>query len=1006
MQSIESSARFPQYLKHLPAINFSIGSKSAHFISCAPIARVFRILPIVKNLCAIFCFWIALQPLAAVAQAPVAPPASMSAGELLAAGERAFNAGEWALAAERFSAFIQDFGSLEGTAGTVQKIKPLLAICQVRLENYGEALSLLDEVLQAPDLDPKQRVDLVFFAGLSNLRTGNQEAARKHLGEIFADPKLDHSRRMEALVLGGMSYVLEENWKECITFFEKYTDEITAFSPEAGARAKILLLHALMKENLWLDAAAMARSIHQQMDQTRQVVTFSSQLIELGDQLLEDGKLHESISVLRMVPSSTEIRTMQSQRLADAELELKSAIATKNPIRASQVKTALGEMQRELDAFAQIPQFDSAARLRLAGAYFQLERTREGCLILDQMVRQMEPDSIGEAATASLMRGWMSLERYRRAIRTAELYQERFAALPEKPNLPDILFLKAQAFEGQLEHQQAADGYHQVALQFPDKPIAAQANFMEAYNILQLENYSRAGTLLDKQLKNLKETDDLWQHVIFWRAMAYYFDQRWEDARTLLSQYLKAAVDEKSVGQEYLDDAAFRIGYSHFSEANYPDAIKILKEFSTTHPQSEWLGEGLLTLGDALAAEGELDAAAKAYAQIPVDAPGFHDEGWMKQGNLLKLKKDLPGMKTHFTQFLEKRPDSPRIAEGLHWLGWIAKQQGNLQEAREIYQTAIDRFGNDAVRPGLEDVFIGFQNLYPNDQKPELEILLNDALINARSAEKIRLATRLGWALSRLHLTNKTKPPEQRLLDSQNALVALAPGIDPKEIAPLILADVGDALATAGDAKTATHIYQGLRKWWPRAPERDRAFAGLGFIAIQAGDEAAALTNFDQYEKFAIMPKTAPDARGISLVEGELGGKVALARANLLLNRNPDSALNILLAVQKTKSMPAAIRAEAFISAARLHAKKGRFREALPYFEQVYLLFNRFPPLVADAYFERGEALEKLGMPEKAREVYSELASREDLASFKPAQLSRERAEALGGLIPPTPTAQ
>ena len=950
--------------------------------------------------------WIALQPLVVVAQVLAPPPAAMSAGELLAAGEAAFNAGDWALAADRFSTFINDYAGLEGTAGTIQKIKPLLAICQVRLENYGEALVLLEELLQFPELDPKQRVDLVFFAGLSHLRTGNQEAARKYLGEIFSDPKVERSRRMEALVLGGMSYVLEENWKECITFFTQYTEEITAFNPEAGARAKILLLHALMKESSWPDAAAMARSIYQQMDQTRQVVTFSSQLIELGDRLLENGQFHEAISVLRMVPSSAEIRTLQAQRLADAELELKSAIAAKNSTRAAQVKTALGEMQRELDAFAQIPQFDGAARLRLADAYFQLERTREGCLILDQMVRQMEPDSIGEAATASLMRGWMSLERYGRAVRTAELYQLRFAALPEKPNLPDILFLRAQALEGQLEHQQAADGYHQVARQFPDKTIAAQANFMEAYNILQLENYQQAGTLLDKQLGQLKETDALWQHVIFWRAMAYYFEQGWEDGRALFKQYLKAAAGEKSVGQDYIDDAAFRIGYSYFSQANYPDAIKTLKEFSTSHPQSEWLAEGLLSLGDAYAAEGELDDADEAYSKIGIEAPGFHDEGWMKRGNLLKLKKDYEGMKNLFTGFLEKRPDSPRLAEALHWLGWIAKRQGNPQQAREIYLTAIKRFGNDAVRPGLEDIFTGLQSLYPNEQKTELETLFKDALVAARSNEQNRLAIRLGWALSRLHLTDKSKPSEQRLRDSQNALVALAPTIDPKETAPLILADAGDALAAAGDSDGATQIYQGLRKWWPRAPERDRAYAGLGFIAVRAGDETAALTNFDRFEKFAVMPKTAPDARGISLVEGELGGTIALARAKLLSDRAPDSALNLFLAVQKTKSMPAAIRAEAFISAARLHAKKGRLREALPYFEQVYLLFNRFPSLVADAYYERAEALEELGMPEKAREVYSELAGREDLAAYEPARLSRERAEALGGIIPPTPAAQ
>lgn len=939
----------------------------------------------------------------AVAQTPTPAPPKPSAGsatELLTTGEAAFNAGDWQVAVDRFQEFITNYGGLEGTAGAVVKVKPLMAICQVRLGRFAEALPLLEEALKQPDLDPKQRVDLVFFSGLSNLRLGNADAARKQLGEIFTDTKVERGRRMETLILGGMSYVMEKNWKEGINFFKKYGEEIAAYSPEAGARSKILLLHALMEEKQWDEAVVLARGIHSGLAEVRQIVTFSSQLIALGNHFLEEGSHHKAIQLLQLVPAAADIQQLQNARLAEAEQDLKTAQITKNAVRISQTQTSLDEMRRELDAFSKIPQFDSASRLRLAGAYFQLERTREGCLILDQMVRQMEPDSVVEAATAALMRGWMSLERYARAVRTADLYIERFANLPEKPNLADILFLKAQALEGQFEYQAAADGFRAVATQFPDKPIATQANFMAAYNILQLENYKLAGTQLDQQLKRLKKTDEMWQHVAFWRAMAFYFDQRWDEARKSLEDYLDATKTE-GVGLEYVDDAAFRIGYSYFSEANYPEAIKRLKAFASAHPESEWLSEALLTLGDSYAAEGDLEDADQAYSKIGIEAPGFHDEGWMKRGNLFKLKKDLKGMKTLFNQFVEKRPDSPRIAEGLQWLGWIEKQQGDIDSARQIYWDAIERFGNDVARPGLEDIFLGLHGFYSAKDRPELETRLADALAKAKTEKKRRYATRLGWALAQLHLSNKNISPERRIRDAREALAALVPEIDPKEIAPQILADVGDALVDKGEGDKALEIYQGLRKWWPRAPERDRAYAGLGFVAVRAGKEPEALESFEKYEKSAVMPKTAPDGRGISLVEGELGGKVALAKAAILSKRDAEKALDILLAIQKTKSMPASVRAESFMEAARLHYKRGNYREALPYFEQVYLLFNRFPEKVAEAYFERGGSLEKLGMPEKAREVYSELVSREDLASFEPSKLGLKRAIALGGVIKP-----
>jgi tetratricopeptide (TPR) repeat protein len=955
-----------------------------------------------------------LVPPAQVLVAQPAPGSGQTAGELLTAGEKSFNAGDWKNAADAFLGFITDFGSLEGTETAVHKVKPLLAICYVRMGQFEQALPLIDECLKFADLDPKQRVDLVFFAGLSSLRTNKPEDARKHLGAIFTDNSVERSRRMEALILGGMSYVMEQNWKESISFFKKHGPDIAAYSPEAGARSKILLLHAMMQEKLWDEAVVLAEEIQSRIHETRQVVTFSSLLIELGAHFLDEGDCYKAISLLREVPAKADIERLQKSRLSEAELDLKDAEEAKNPIRAAQMRASIEEMNRELEAFAKIPQFDSAARLRLAGAYFQIERTREACLILDQMVRQMEPDAIVESATASLIRGWMSLERFPRAARTADLYMERCATLPEAPNLPDVMFLKAQALEGQFLYQEASDGYMETATRFPDHEIAARAKFMAAYNILQLEDYKQAGTMLDRQMKDLKKKDEMWQHVVFWRAMAFYFDQKWEDCRKLLGEYLDD-VKDGDVGQEYVDDAPFRIAFSYFSEARYPEAIGILKGFQNEHAASEWLPEALLTLGDSLAAEGELEDADAAYSAIGVEAPGFHDEGWMKRGNLFKAKKDLPGMKALFTEFLDKRPESPRIAEALQWLGWVAKQEGRLPDAREIYWDAVKRFGNDTARPGLEDIFLGLQTFYNATEKTELETKLGDALSSAKAAKKKRYATRLGWALAQLRLTKKSEneTPEQRAAGSREALIALVPEIDPKDTAPRILADVGDALAESGDPGNAAVIYEGLRKWWPRSPERDRAYAGLGFIAAKADEQPKALEYFDRYEKTSVMPKSPPDENGVALVQGELGGKVAMARAGLLATRDPERAMHIFLAIQKSKAMPAKSRGEAFMSAARLHVSQGRHREALPYYEQVYLLFNRFPEMVASAYYERGEALEKLNMKDKAREVYSELATRDDLKSYKPSELGQQRAEALGGviepkepeggLIPPTP---
>ncbi|MFK7851423.1 MAG: tetratricopeptide repeat protein [Akkermansiaceae bacterium] len=927
------------------------------------------------------------------------PPEGLGANELLVFAEKAYNEKNWQAAADSFKKFIESFGGLPETKNAVARVKPLLATALVRLEQYEEALPILTEVLESKDLPPAQRIDMLFFGGLASMQTGDQTTARKHFGAIFSNPKVDQKRRMESLMLGGTSYIVEENWEEAASFFKKHVPDLLEHDPKTGTKAKLLQLHALTQLESWDEAIAIIQSVHQNLEHTHKIVTFSAQLIQISTHFLEEGEFYKAIQLLRLVPTTSEIQTLLNQRLSETE-KLLEVTSASNKRQTTELTRVIDEIKGELETLSGFKQFDSASRLRLASAYFQLGRTREACLILDQMVRQMEPDAVVESATASLIRGWMSLERFARAERTADLYLERLAGLEERPNLSDILFLKAQALEGRNEFVEAATAYRETAEKFPNKPIADKARFMEAYSILQLERYPEAASLFKTQLDKKRPTDSMWEDFTYWRGMAIYFQDDWGTAREIFQNYIETA-ETSGISGEYIDDSMFRIGYSHFSEADYPKAIEILDELKKTYPESEWLPEALLALGDSHGALGDLDKADQVYKEISVEAPGFHDEAWMKRGNILKMRKDFEGMKQLFEEFISNRSASPRIAEGLYWLAWVAKKENKPEQARKIYLDTISKYGNDTVRPGLEDILIGLQDLYSGDEKYELLTQLKTQRSLASATGKNRLATRLTWAIAQLQLGMKSLPEQQRITGARLELVSLAGNVDPKETAPRILADLADALETDNKLDLAYQTYEDLRKWWPRSPFRDRAFAGKAFIELERGDEAAAIDSFEKFEKYSLMPKSATDENGLSIVESELGGRVALAKAKLLETRNPPKALNTLLAVQKNKAMPASVRADALLATGNYYASRKSEREALPYFEQVYLLFNRYPEKVATAYFQRAKALENLGLPEKARQVYSELATRPDLASFETAKLARQRATQLGGVIQP-----
>jgi len=57
----------------------------------------------------------------------------------------------------------------------------------------------------------------------------------------------------------------------------------------------------------------------------------------------------------------------------------------------------------------------------------------------------MPPDELVESASVNLISGWMSLERWSRSIRAADVYVDRLGSLPIAKSLPGVLFARAQA---------------------------------------------------------------------------------------------------------------------------------------------------------------------------------------------------------------------------------------------------------------------------------------------------------------------------------------------------------------------------------------------------------------------------------------------------------------------------------------------------------------------------------------------------------------------------------
>jgi tetratricopeptide (TPR) repeat protein len=151
--------------------------------------------------------------------------------------------------------------------------------------------------------------------------------------------------------------------------------------------------------------------------------------------------------------------------------------------------------------------------------------------------------------------------------------------------------------------------------------------------------------------------------------------------------------------------------------------------------------------------------------------------------------------------------------------------------------------------------------------------------------------------------------------------------------------------------------------------EKDRAYFGLGMIALAGHQEDEAMKWFARFEK---------ETLGSGLL-----ANVAEIKADLFTTDRKYAEAQ--KEYERIIEMPTAGRqtkARMLLKLGDLMTTQREDKKATAYYERVYVSYAKYRPEVASAYSKRAAALQRLGLTEKATEVYAELALREDLATL------------------------
>lgn len=928
-------------------------------------------------------------------------PASLTIEELLNEANNAFNAAEWARAATLYAAFLNNYSKAPEVAKLLTDLRYRLAVCYIRAADFAAATPAINEALASkePPLNPQQQQELTFWRGIGQMREEQYADARRSFEEFIAlfpnpQPKNVFWRARnpqgvlipEAKLLVGATHLLEENHLAAADYLAQIKPEL---EDEIRGRATVLELYGLMaaaeKEPQALDRAlTVIVEEFPRLGSLTQLAAFQTMTLQLGSAYLEQGHFRKAIRCLQRVWPAERILRHQKDRLA--ALEARRDALEANPRADAFQKFQVGQMitkvRREIENFERIPDFDAALRLRLASAYQAMDRFREAALIMEDMLARMQPSPIVESASLNLVQCWNSIQRHDRTIAAATRFQEVF---PQSKHLPLVLYLRGIAEQQDQRYPDAFATFERLQKDHAQSEFAPRAAFMIGFTALLAEDNPRAIAAFTEFPKKHPQ-HELTEPALYWLGMAYSLNEESQTCRDVLAEYLK-----KYPKGPYASAAQFRRAYAAQQMMDFDTSIPELQAFLKDHPGHENEAEALILLADALMHYGRMEEGLDALSRVPKDNIRFYEEAVFKTGRALKAMEEFDRLYNHMLRFAEENPRSPRVPEAIYHAGWVLKSKGQDDAARDLYWRTIRDLLADPAARAVEDLFPALLRLYPGEQGLKQYIarirdLRNAAASRLPEGEKLTgpVLQRTLWAEALA--IRKSDPQAARLL-----LLDAARDADPRSTSPQLMADFADARLQIGDESGAAQLFADLIKWNPRAPQKDRALAELGFIALKRNRPHEALEHFQRFRRETFGSRHT--------------GRVLLALAKLLHERGEDkdaiASLEELLASNASTGQE---KAEALCQIGEIFMAQKQPAKAIPYFQRVYIMHGRWRDWVARAYWRSGEAFEQLKDTEAARRTYAELLSLPELSDFPEAELARARLEKLGGpLNPPQP---
>lgn len=742
------------------------------------------------------------------------------------------------------------------------------------------------------------------------------------------------------------------------------------------------------------------------------IAWYANQVIVRGDELVGSQAYEAALAIYRSVPPRNQIietqkAALESQRKDQKILETRVELEKTKPLgqrsNASELlnnlKPAIELAVKALLAVDEKADLDAALVMRRGRCLYYLDRHEEA-LVCFRTIRTKYASS--PDAKAAAYAEIVILNKLKNIPEIKVLCEAYLRKYPDAENAEQVGTLAGEVLVQSGNWPEVGKFYRSLETKFPKSESLDRYTFFQGLALFQDANFKESTPIFTKFLKDFPNSP-LLENALYYVAMSNFLTNDYKKTLATCKEYLTRFPDGR-----YAGDMRYRLAFIDFNDKDVDQSNKIIKDLSNflqQHPDDSAAGSMLCLIADTYKKKTSdkpdelakfeklaLEAYKKAvWSDSPDDVIQYALDS---STTLLQGKKDWTGIAALHSEFLQRKPDSSLALLSASWVAKMKTREGKGVEAAEMLANALkSRVANPTAEQVefLIDELV--KTLVPRKKPSEIDVdavdkqlvdILNRAIAGQENATT---NARLYYARARLAQLLRRADRSDLYLKG----IATINSKDPSVLSPALLATSGDILLKLGNLDEATAMFKRLIDRYKDGMFADAGPVGLGYIALARKQPDEALKIFDTaLENNPGMSRFKETTLGkleamIELGQYEPAMKLALDTVGDKTFRGESAGKALLL-------MGDIYRKQAK-KAAGTDEKLELLKKAHGTYQRIYVAYQSFPDVCAEAYWRAYETANDLGNTSLADETIKALAENPKLKNTARAKKAAEIAK-------------